>query len=165
MGDERELVIVVMGVSGSGKSTIGALLADRLELPFFDGDDFHPESNKAKMAGGTPLDDEDRRPWLETLAGKLAEWERGDGAVLACSALKESYRQILRSRAENVVFVHLAGDPDLIRQRMEARRHFMKPEMLASQMETLEPPTDAITVPIGREPSQIVGDILEKLPT
>lgn len=130
--------IVVMGVSGCGKSTVGAALAKRLEVPFADADDFHPAGNIAKMAGGEPLDDADRYPWLE----RVGEWLAGhaDGGVMACSALKRSYRDQLRRHCPGVAFLHLTGSPQLIARRQSARPgHFMPSSLLRSQFDTLEP--------------------------
>ncbi len=141
------MIVVVMGVSGSGKSTLGPLLASRLECPFLDADEFHPPTNVAKMAAGTPLDDEDRRPWLETLNRKLREH---GSAVLACSALKESYRQALSLGLADCRFVHLRGSLELIRSRLADRKHrYMPASLLESQFATLEPPPDAIDVDVG----------------
>lgn len=134
---------VIMGVSGSGKTTVGLALAQKLGSPFYDGDDFHPPQNIAKMAAGIPLDDEDRFVWLarlhELIANHLA---RGETAVVACSALKKKYRDQLRQGNDGLQIVHLEGSFDLIQKRMEARRsHYMKADMLQSQFETLEPPS------------------------
>ena len=134
--------LVVMGVSGCGKSTVGTLLGRRLGMPFFDGDDFHPAANKQKMGAGIPLTDTDRAPWLGTLGELLAG--TGDGGttvppVVACSALKRRYRDLLRSFAPDVVFIHLAGTADTIGARMEARAHeFMPRALLESQFAALE---------------------------
>jgi gluconokinase len=138
-----------MGVSGSGKSVVGQALAADLGWPFFDGDDFHPEANVAKMASGVPLTDVDRWPWLDRLAAEMAAIDgRGDNAVLACSALRQAYRDRI-SRAGNVRFVHLSGDHDTIAARLAARtHHYMPPTLLASQLATLEPPQDAIVVDV-----------------
>ena len=130
--------IVVMGVSGSGKSTVGCALAQRLRLPFLDADTLHPPANVAKMAAGEPLDDDDRRPWLE----KVGEWLAGhrDGGVVACSALKRKYRDRLRAHCPAVEFLHLRGSPDLIGRRLADRTgHFMPPALLRSQFDALEP--------------------------
>ncbi|GGR73650.1 gluconokinase [Nocardioides luteus] len=128
-----------MGVSGSGKSTVGAAIAQRLRVPFADADDFHPPENIAKMASGRPLDDHDRQPWLQTLGGWLAEREH-TGAVLSCSALKRGYRDLLRGRAATVSFLHLDGTPAVVEARLAARAgHFMPPSLLRSQFATLEP--------------------------
>jgi gluconokinase len=130
--------IVVMGVSGSGKSTVGAALAQRLGVPFADADDFHPPSNIAKMTAGHPLNDDDRRPWLESIGVWLAE--HVDGGVMSCSALKHAYRDQLRERCPSVEFLHLAGTPEVIGRRQASRPgHFMPASLLASQFETLEP--------------------------
>lgn len=130
--------VVVMGVSGSGKSSVGAALADRLQVLFEDGDDLHPASNVAKMSRGEPLDDDDRRPWLDRVGAWLGE--HGDGGVIACSALKRSYRDRLRGHVENLDFLLLQGDPRLIAQRQAARpRHFMPTSLVGSQLATLEP--------------------------
>jgi gluconokinase len=130
--------IVVMGVSGSGKSTVGAALAQRLRVPFADADDFHPEANIAKMSAGHALNDDDRRPWLETIGGWLAE--HVGGGVMSCSALKHSYRDQLRDQCPSVEFLHLAGTPEVIGRRQASRPgHFMPASLLASQFETLEP--------------------------
>ncbi|WP_099025134.1 gluconokinase [Mycolicibacterium palauense] len=130
--------IVVMGVSGSGKSTVGAALAQRLRVPFGDADDFHPEANIAKMSAGHPLDDEDRRPWLDAIGRWLAA--HADGGVMSCSALKRSYREQLRSHCPRVEFLHLAGSPEVIARRQASRPgHFMPASLLASQFDTLEP--------------------------
>jgi carbohydrate kinase (thermoresistant glucokinase family) len=125
-----------MGVSGSGKSTVGQLLADALELPFLDGDDLHPAINVAKMASGVPLNDNDRWPWLDRCAdAMLAE----GGSVLACSALKRSYRDKIRETVSDVIFVHLDGSKELLLDRLANRTgHFMKKEMLVSQLATLQ---------------------------
>ena len=131
-------LIVVMGVSGSGKTTTGAALARRLDVPFADADDFHPPANIAKMAAGTPLDDADRVPWLRAIADWLAA-HPGGGAV-TCSALKRAFRDGLRAAAPNVRFVHLAGDPEVVRSRVAARPgHFMPVSLVASQFAALEP--------------------------
>ncbi len=134
--------LVVMGVSGCGKSTVGTLLGQRLGMPFFDGDDFHPAANKQKMGAGVALTDADREPWLARLGELLAGTADGGTRVppvVACSALKRRYRDLLRSYAPNVVFIHLAGDVATIRARMEARAHeFMPPGLLASQFTALE---------------------------
>jgi len=132
-------LVVVMGVSGSGKTTVGTALAERLGVPYAEADDFHPPENVAKMASGVPLDDEDRRPWLDAIAAWLAE--RGErGGVVTCSALRRRYRDRLRRAAPEVFFLHLDGSPELIAERLAARRgHFMPPELLRSQFETLEP--------------------------
>ncbi len=136
------MIVVVMGVSGSGKSVVGQALATELGWPFFDADDFHPEANVAKMAAGTPLTDEDRWPWLDRLAAEMAAIDgRGQHAVLACSALRQAYRDRI-SRAVPVRFVHLAGDHDTIAARLATRSHrYMPPTLLASQFATLEAPT------------------------
>ena len=150
-----------MGVSGSGKSTVGQLLASRLDCPFLDGDDFHPPENVAKMAAGTPLTDADRWPWLEKLNGKLIE---NQAAVLACSALKESYRQVLAQGLADCRFVHLHGSIELIRARLEQRQHrYMPASLLESQFATLEPPARAIGVDIGQAPERCVEEILAAL--
>jgi gluconokinase len=131
--------IVVMGVSGSGKSTVGAALAQRLRVPFADADDFHPPANIEKMTAGRPLDDDDRYPWLEAIGEWLAERCR-DGGVMSCSALKRKYRDQLRRHCPDVTFLHLAGSPEMIGRRQASRPgHFMPATLLASQFETLEP--------------------------
>lgn len=130
--------IVVMGVSGSGKSTVGAALAQRLRVPFGDADDFHPPANVAKMTAGHALDDQDRYPWLEAIGEWLADHE--DGGVMSCSALKRKYRDQLRRHCPDVQFLHLTGSPEVIGRRQASRPgHFMPPSLLASQFQTLEP--------------------------
>lgn len=130
--------VVVMGVSGSGKSTVGAALAQRVRAPFADADDFHPPENIAKMSAGHALDDADRHPWLESIGEWLAR--HADGGVVSCSALKRSYRDQLRAHAPSVVFVHLDGPIEVITRRQATRPgHFMPATLLQSQFDTLEP--------------------------
>lgn len=132
-------LVVVMGVSGTGKTTVGPLLADALGVPYAEADDFHPPANIAKMSAGTPLDDEDRRPWLDAI-GAWAHDHVGHGGVVSCSALKRSYRDRLRAAEPGVVFVHLTGDRKLIADRMRERKdHFFSGAMLDSQLATLQP--------------------------
>ncbi|MGW7303882.1 MULTISPECIES: gluconokinase [unclassified Streptomyces] len=132
-------VIVVMGVAGTGKTTIGPLLAARLGVPYAEGDDFHPQANIDKMSAGTPLDDEDRWPWLDAI-GAWAHGRAGLGGVVSSSALKRSYRDRLRAAAPGVLFVHLSGDRELIESRMRQRQgHFMPTALLDSQFATLQP--------------------------
>jgi gluconokinase len=157
---------VVMGVSGCGKTTVGKALAAYLDCPFYDGDDFHSPQNVAKMARGIPLNDDDRAPWLASLAALIREHlQKGETAVLASSALKKRYRDQLRVD-DRVQFVFLDGDFDLIWGRMQARQdHYMKAEMLQSQFETLEVPDEdeAITVPIDRSVEEIVAQTIAAL--
>ncbi|MDU0303006.1 gluconokinase, partial [Streptomyces sp. PAL114] len=132
-------VVVVMGVAGTGKTTIGPLLAARFGVPYAEGDDFHPQSNIAKMSAGTPLTDDDRWPWLDAI-GDWAQQRAGLGGVVSCSALKRSYRDRLRAAAPGVVFVHLSGDRALVEDRMSHRKgHFMPTALLDSQFATLQP--------------------------
>ena len=131
--------IVVMGVSGSGKSTVGAALAQRLRVPFADADDFHPEANVAKMSAGHALNDEDRYPWLDAIGDWLANHCR-EGGVMSCSALKRKYRDQLHKHCPQVLFLHLSGSPEVIGRRQASRPgHFMPASLLASQFDTLEP--------------------------
>jgi carbohydrate kinase (thermoresistant glucokinase family) len=147
------VIVVVMGVSGSGKSTVGALLAERLGVEFLDADAYHPPANVARMAAGVPLTDDDRRPWLERLNAELRN--RKD-AVLACSALKESYRRAL-AQGIDCRFAHLRGPIELIRARMQERRHrYMPASLLESQFATLELPAHAIEVDIAEAPERCV---------
>ncbi|MGB5941788.1 MAG: gluconokinase [Leeuwenhoekiella sp.] len=160
------MVIIVMGVSGSGKSTIAIKLADRLNFPYFDADDYHSKKNIEKMASGHPLNDHDRRPWLEELAKQIAHWEKQEGAVLACSALKESYREILSSTLDTVKWVYLDGSYDLILDRISDRKnHFMKAEMLKSQFDALEVPEYGLHVDIAPSIEEIVDVVVNKLST
>lgn len=155
------MIVVVMGVSGSGKTTIGKLLAARLGCVFLDGDDFHPPANVKKMAAGTPLSDEDRWPWLKNLNGKLLEDRK---AVLACSALKESYRKVLSEGITDCRFVHLRGSIALIRARLEERQHrYMPASLLESQFATLEPPARCVAVDVAQRPERCVNQILAQL--
>lgn len=135
-------ILIVMGVCGCGKSRVGSDLAAKLGVRFIEGDDYHPIENRTKMASGTPLNDEDRWPWLDRLAGELAQAvAAGQGAVLACSSLKRRYRDRLRRGAEGAVFVHLDGDRAVIAERLGSRQgHFMAPTLLDSQLEALERP-------------------------
>lgn len=149
---------IIMGVSGSGKTTVGMLLAKKLNLPFYDADDFHPKANIEKMSRGIPLNDRDRLPWLGTLNKAISTWK--NGGVLACSALKESYREQL-SKNHLIEWVYLAGDLETIQKRMEQRDHFMKPEMLRSQFDDLEPPSYGIHVLIDQSPEAIVDQIIQ----
>ena len=142
---------IVMGVSGSGKSTVGKALAEKLGWDYFDADDFHPQANIAKMAAGIPLDDSDRAPWLAALSDQLfATLKAGRHPVLACSALKESYRKQLLDGKDGVEIIYLKGRYDLLLERMSMREgHFMKPEMLKSQFFTLEEPKNAIILDVS----------------
>ncbi|MUH35291.1 gluconokinase [Zobellia amurskyensis] len=160
----KKPIIFVMGVSGSGKSTIGKLLAEELNLSFYDGDDYHPEANVKKMAQGTPLDDNDRQGWLERL-NLLAIENTATGAIIACSALKTKYRTILQKDIEKeLCFVYLKGTFEEIMARLSERKnHFMPPELLQSQFNTLEVPENAITVSIMHTPQEIVSKIITAL--
>ena len=151
--------VVVMGVTGCGKTTVGRLVAQRLGAQFVDADDFHPPANVAKMRAGIPLDDADRRPWLDALNARLREAAaRGESLVLACSALKAAYRERLREGIPGLRFVHLEGARDLIAGRLAARSgHYMNPALLDSQFATLEPPADALQVDIGAPPEQLAA--------
>lgn len=166
--DPRHLV--VMGVSGSGKTTIGTALAARLHREFAEGDDFHPPQNVAKMARGEPLGDADREPWLKALAEWIAGHERaGRSTVLACSALARRYRDTLRAAApRRVVFVHLAAPRDVLLERMRRRKgHFMPPDLLDSQLAALEPlgaDEPGITLDASAPPQELVERVLAALP-
>ena len=156
-----------MGVSGSGKTTIGVALAQRTGATFADADDYHSPANKAKMHAGTPLTDEDRAPWLATLHGLLRGWyEAGTDGVLACSALKASYRQTLAAGMpeEAVHLVHLDGSKEMIAARLADRHHeYMDPHLLDSQFQTLEVPDDAVRVVNDRPVDAVVDEVLLKL--
>ncbi len=158
-------IIVVMGVSGTGKTTVGKLLSNRTKLPFFDADDFHPKRNIEKMQAGQPLDDQDRAPWLQLLAQNIADWRKGGGAILACSALKEKYRQTLSgSDTASISWVFLDGSFDLLLARMSNRKgHFMPKDLLESQLATLERPANAITIDVSASPEDIITQILPQL--
>ena len=162
-------LIIVMGVSGSGKSVVGEALAKKIEAHFIDGDDLHPQSNIDKMAAGIPLTDEDRHGWLKSIA-KVGhkDSENEHVCVIACSALKKKYRDMLREDNPNICFVFLSGDYKLIAKRVEGRKHhFMHLDMLKSQFETLEVPTaeetDVITVNVAAHVAEIVKEIELKL--
>jgi gluconokinase len=166
------LVVIVMGVAGSGKTTVGGALADKLGWQFADADDLHPPENKDKISRGIALTDADRAPWLAAMRSAIVEWNAaGENVVLACSALKRSYRDELR--VGRVRFVYLKGDPALLLERLRSRHgHFADEKILASQLATLEEPgideTDgselsAITIPIDHSPEEIVSSIIAKL--
>lgn len=156
-------VLYVMGVSGSGKSTIGKLLAETLNIPFFDGDDYHPKANIEKMAGGTPLNDDDRKGWLLTLNG-LAKSNEQQGAVIVCSALKKSYRKLLRNGLDQCRVVYLKGSMEQINHRLQQRKnHFMPADLLQSQFDTLEEPINAIIVSADMTPEETIKEIVQQL--
>lgn len=159
------MIVVLMGVSGSGKTTVGRILAADLGWRFVDADDYHPPANVAKMRAGTPLNDEDRRPWLEALDRLIDDaQERGEDLVLACSALKHSYQDYLSEGEPDVQYVFLEGSEELIRRRLADRKgHFMDPHLLQSQLEALEPPEDALRVDISPPPEEIAGEIRRRL--
>jgi gluconokinase len=158
------MIVIVMGTTGSGKTTVGSLLAKPMGWEFVDADDFHPPSNVEKMKHGIPLTDADREPWLKALHDKIVEWTAEKrSVVLACSALKQSYRDELRASSD-VKFVYLKGSYQLFSQRVLARRgHFAKQDLLASQFATLEEPTDAVIVDAAPSPEQIVSEVRRKL--
>jgi len=154
-----------MGVCGSGKSTVGAALAQQLNATFLEGDEFHPPANVARMAAGTALTDADRQGWLRTLSDRLGAAQReGRAVVLSCSALRRSYRDTLRSQAPDLALVYLAGMPQVLGERMAGRKgHYMPPSLLASQLATLEPPQadeHALTLDITQAPQRLVRDAL-----
>lgn len=159
------LVIVLMGVAGSGKTTVGILLANTLGWRFNDADDFHPPANVAKMSAGHPLDDADRAPWLQAIRTHIDACLRSDeSAVVTCSALKQRYRDVILVDPTRVKLVYLKGSPALLSQRMAKRTgHFMKPQMLESQLAALEEPKDALNVDITHSPEQIVAEIRQAL--
>jgi gluconokinase len=162
----QQPVVVVMGVTGAGKSTIAGILAGQLGWDFAEGDDLHPAANVAKMSAGTPLTDENRWPWLDRVAAWIRDHTAtGMPGIITCSALKRSYRD--RLAGNNVVFVHLTASTDLIGQRLTARMdHYMPATLLDSQIATLEPPDadeNAVSVPVGRAPSEVAAEIIRRL--
>ncbi|AKZ27609.1 gluconokinase [Ralstonia pseudosolanacearum] len=159
------MIVVVMGVSGCGKSTVGRMIAERLGCAFRDGDEFHSEANRAKMHAGIPLNDDDRKPWLETIRAYMDETTAGGRSlVVACSALKERYRDVLRGPSGSTVFVYLKGDFELLRNRLAARQdHFFNPVLLRSQFDALEEPADAIVVDIALPQETVAQQAVEQL--
>ena len=164
MDQQKNIAFVIMGVSGVGKTTIGELLSAKTNLPFFDGDDFHSAENITKMASGKALNDADRKDWLLRLNKLIKENNTKQGCILACSALKESYRKILSSDNEmQIQFIFLQGSYNEILQRLQQRKnHFMSTALLASQFDTLEVPTDAFNISINNSPEEIVAIIQNK---
>lgn len=159
-------MIIIMGVSGCGKTTIGELLSAETALPFYDADDFHPEENIVKMKTNQSLTDDDRLPWLNSLATKIEEWENNGGAILACSALKQSYRKLLSSKTKNIFWVYLYGSFELIKSRLEQRQnHYMKSDLLRSQFETLEEPEYGLHLNIELPKDVLVNEILLNYPS
>lgn len=162
MNHDTPGVLVVMGVSGSGKTTLGRALAERFQIPFFDGDDYHPRANIDKMARGSPLSDSDRGPWLARLRSLIQEQLRLNGAIVACSALKQAYRDRLAN--PRVEFVYLEGSYQLIHERLSTRSgHFMRTDLLRTQFETLEPPQNAIRVDVLASTDEQVEHVVERL--
>ena len=156
-------MIIIIGVSGSGKTTIGKILSEEINAPFYDADDFHPLSNVTKMKQGLALNDEDRLPWLTKLSNKIAEWDNKGEAVLACSALKEKYREILSAKTKNIKWIFLKGNFELVQIRIEKRNnHFMPKELLRSQFDALEIPANAIAIDIELAPIEITKIIMSK---
>ena len=157
--------IVVMGVSGSGKTTVGRALAVRLGWTFHDGDDYHPPANVEKMRAGQPLNDEDRGPWLDRLNALLRHSAaKRQPVVLACSALRQRYRDRLSRRVDGLLFVHLTGSYDQVAQRLAERAHrYMPASLLASQFEALEPPADALTVDVAASVEEIVDTVARRV--
>jgi carbohydrate kinase (thermoresistant glucokinase family) len=157
------MFIIFMGVSGCGKTTIGKQTARALNLPYYEGDDFHPESNIEKMSHGIPLTDGDRDAWLEKLAQLIqSKLDRGESGVLSCSALKEQYRERLNVNPQKVFFIYLKGSYDLILKRLSARLdHYMPPALLRSQFETLKEPEDIFTIDINQTPEAILEQVLQ----
>lgn len=156
-------IVVVMGISGSGKSTVGRQLAERLGWPFHDGDDFHPAQNVSKMSKGIPLDDDDRRPWLQTLHDALSEiLKQGGNAVLAASLLKQEYRDLVLGGLAGVRLVYLRADPRVIDERLQKRQgHFFQASLLATQLDILEEPTDALALSVEAPSAAIVSQIVD----
>lgn len=161
----KRCIIYIMGVSGSGKTTIGKKLAKKTGFPFFDGDDFHSQANKEKMNQSIPLTDEDRQGWLIAMNNAARAQAKKEGAVFACSALKEKYRAILSSGITTPLYwVFLRGSFELIKKRMDERKdHFMPASLLSSQFDALEIPTNSIAVDISMDPDQIVETIISQL--
>jgi len=164
MSERAGTVVVIMGICGTGKSTVGRRLAARMGAVFVEGDDHHPPANRAKMSRGEPLDDADREPWLAALVAiAVADRDAGRDVVLSCSALKRHYRDVLRAIGAPMIFVHLTGSVDLIRRRMAARTdHFMPTSLIDSQLATLEPPeaeADVLTFDVGL----VVDVIVERI--
>ncbi|MEO1261316.1 MAG: gluconokinase [Bacteroidota bacterium] len=156
-------VFYIMGVSGSGKSTVGKMLSATTGIPFFDGDDFHPAANIQKMASGQALNDDDRQGWLIDLNILAKKESLKNGAVIACSALKSAYRTTLKNGLENCFFIFLNGDFDTIKKRMEARGgHFMPSHLLESQFADLEFPGDAVVIDIENKPEEIISEIISQ---
>ncbi len=153
--------IIVMGVSGCGKSTLAKALAEQWNIPFLEGDDFHPQANIDKMRSGHSLDDSDREPWLMLLN---EEMQKHTSAILSCSALKKSYRKLLTRSLDDVKFVHLKASFSVIHERLQAREeHFMPASLLKSQYETLQPPKDAIEIDVHQSKEAILKEAIEKL--
>ncbi len=159
------MIIIVMGVCGCGKTTVGTALADRLRARFIEGDDLHPPENRTKMASGQPLTDDDRWPWLDAIAREIGRCcLNGSNAVVSCSALKRTYRDRLRHGDPDATFIYLTGSPETLRARLDARRdHFMPPGLLESQFAALEPPDSdehVLTVDVSDDPDSLVATIL-----
>ena len=159
-------IVVVMGVAGSGKTTIGRMLADAIPCPYLEGDSLHAPASIEKMSRGIPLTDADRAPWLSAIHARMVDvYDRGHSLVVGCSALKQSYRAVL-AEGLPLTWVYLKGSPELIRSRLLHREsHFMKADMLASQFAALEEPSDALVVDVSASPAAIVDRILSELRT
>ena len=159
------MVLLIVGVSGVGKTTIGAQVARELGIPFFDADDFHPASNIERMKSGIPLDDDDRQPWIETLAKQLSYWQKASGAVLACSALKKSYREILEAQCdERPLWLFLHAPKSVLASRLAARKgHFFDQRLLHTQLDELEAPDDGWLIDASQSEEEIVGEVLSRI--
>ncbi len=161
----QSIVLLIMGVSGSGKSLVGGMLAKRLGFSFIDADQYHTPNNKAKMSRGIPLTDEDRNPWLHILAELINEWvETNENGIIACSALKDDYRKIILAKAKQSYVLYLKGNYELISDRIAKRQHeFMNPDLLRNQFNTLEEPQNAICLEAGLAPELIIEYICLKI--